>query len=149
MYIEAEIQSTGMIIPNKVEECVPLFESNNMINVPVILKIDKFRRQRSNRQNRYIWGVVVPRIMDWILETQGERISKDQAYMYIRTGVLEEKPVIKDVAGTQVITLENRRLSQRTTAEFAEAIEEIVSVMAQRGCIIPLPREENLLTDFL
>lgn len=149
LYFEATITSDGLIRAKQFKLYKSILEAKNLINTPVIVGVEKHARQRSSRQNRYIWGVVVPIIRAWIRETQGEKITKDQAYMYIRTGILEEKPVIRMVAGVETITMENKRLSQRTTKEFAEAVETIVNVMAERGCHIPLPNEENLLTDLL
>lgn len=149
LYIEATIKDEGIIIPKNFKTCQAIFRAKGLIDTPVILGIEKHRKQRSKRQNRYIWGVVVPIIRRWIKETQGETISKDQAYAYIRMGILGDEPIIKTVAGVETITMENKRLSQRTTKEFAENVEEIVQIMAERGCHIPLPNEENLLTDIL
>ena len=149
IYLKAEISGDGLIKPQQFKLYRSIFQAKKLIGEPVIIGVEKYRKQRSKRQNRYVWGVIVPILQNWHRETQGEAITKDEAYAYIRTGILEEKPVIKSVAGVEVITFENKRLSQRTTKDFAEVVDRVVNVMSERGCHIPLPKEENLLTDFI
>lgn len=147
--LEAVITDKGLLKPKEHLKIKNIFRARGWVGKSVILEVSKYYRNRTNRQNRYIWGVMVPIIQRWILETQGEKVTKDQAYMYLRMGVLEEKPVITEIAGTEVITFESKRFSRMNTKEFSEAIEEVIAIMAERGCAIPLPNEENLITDFL
>ena len=117
---------------------------------PLEITISIHRRQRSLAQNRYIWGVVVPTVMGWLLDTQGEKFTADEVYYYINS-ILRRKPVFKEMAGEEVIIMEGKRFSQMTTKEFAEAVDEIVAYFDERGLEIKLPKKgtNNLLSDFL
>lgn len=108
-----------------------------------------FRQKRSDAQNRYIHGVVVPTVKAWYRETQGETKTNDEIYVWLRVGLLGQKPVITEMLGSQVITMTGKRFSKQNTKEFTESIETIISLMAEKGCVIPLPREHNFIGDFL
>lgn len=108
-----------------------------------------FRAIRSDRQNRYIWGVVVPTVRAWMLETNGTAPSKDGVYLWLRKSLLGDQLQVEEFLGEQLITMGGKRFSAMNTKEFADAIDTIVKEMALKGCVIPLPRENNLLSDFL
>jgi len=114
-----------------------------------LVKFTVHRKIRSLAQNRYIWGVVVPTVRAWYKESQGEVKTKDQVYTWLRVGIVGHKPVITEMLGTQVVTFEGKRFSKMNTLEFTEAIEEIIMKLAEMGCEIPKPREENLLNQFV
>ena len=115
----------------------------------LLIKISIFRPKRSDKQNRYMWGVIVPCVRAWLFETQGIKYTKDQAYAWINQEVLGNKPVIVDIMGVEVITLEGKRFSQMSTKEFAEAVDTIIVYFDPKGCRIPLPKENNLITDHI
>lgn len=115
----------------------------------LLVKVSVLRRRRSDRQNRYIHGVVVPCVTAWFKETTGEVHSHDEVYTWLRTSLLGQKLELVEIAGEQVPVMTGKRFSAMNTKEFAEAIEEIVTKMDEKGCHIPLPRQENLITDFI
>lgn len=121
----------------------------NLKGEQLLVKFKKFFETRSDKQNRYIWGVVVPTVMAWMRETTGEKPVKDDVYVWLRKSLLGHTLVVSEILGEEVVRLGGKRFSKMTTKEFAEAIEIIIDTMAQRGCIIPLPRRNNLLTDFI
>lgn len=114
------------------------------------IHISEFKRQRSLAQNRWIWGLCVPTVKGWLKETQGEKYTKDEVYYYIQS-VLGRKTIIKEIAGEEVIIMEGKRMSQMTTKEFSDAVEEIVQYFAERGLAIPLPKPgtNNLISDHI
>lgn len=117
---------------------------------PLEITISIHRRQRSLAQNRWLWGVCVPTVKGWLLDTQGEKYTSDEVYYYINS-ILGRKPVFKDVAGEEVIIMEGKRFSQMNTLEFSEAVDQIVLYFAERGLEIHLPdsKTNNLLSDYL
>lgn len=115
----------------------------------LLIKLSIFRSKRSDRQNRYIWGVVVPCVQAWHKETQGEVLDKDEVYAWLRISLLGYKPVVKMVLGEEVIIMTGKKFSSMNTKEFAEAIDEIRSLMDERGCYIPEPNGENLTENFI
>lgn len=108
-----------------------------------------FRAKRSDAQNRYIHGVVVPVVRVWLKEMEGVTYTHDEVYTWLRVSLLGQTPEIKEIAGQQVIVMTGKRFSQQNTKEFAESVELIVAKMAEKGCVIPLPRENNFISDFL
>lgn len=113
------------------------------------VRFSKLRLKRSDAQNRYIHGVVVPHVRIFFLDTEGIQYTHDEAYVWLRTGLLGQKPEIKEVGGVQVIVMTGKRFSKMTTKEFEEAMEIIRQEMAVRGCVIPEPRQHNFLEEFL
>jgi hypothetical protein len=115
------------------------------------ITISIFRRKRSLSQNRWIWGVCVPTVRGWLKDTQGVSYDKDEVYYYIQGKALRRKIIIKEIAGEEVPVLEGKRMSQMTTKEFAEAVEDIVAYYAERGLVIELPRPgtNNVITEFI
>lgn len=109
----------------------------------------KIRYNRSAAQNRYMWGVVVPTVRAWMKETQGEIKDKEAVYIWLRKSLLGHSIEVHEIMGEEVIVMGGKRFSKMNTKEFAEAVDTIVQEMAQRGCVIPLPRENNFLSDFL
>lgn len=120
------------------------------LDKPLEITIGIFSKQRSARQNRWIWGYCVPTVMGWLKETQGEKYTKDEVYYYIQN-VLGYGTVIKEIAGQEVIIMEGKRMSQMTTKQFSEAVETIVAHFAERGLEIPLPipGSNNTLSDYI
>jgi len=118
---------------------------------PLEITISIHRRQRSLAQNRWMWGVCVPTVLGWLKDTQGEKYTKDEVYYYINAKAVGRTPVIKEIAGEEVIILEGKRFSQMTTLEFSEAVDKIVAYFDERGLTIHLPKEgtNNLLSDYL
>ncbi len=101
-----------------------------------IVKVEKYRRTRSNQQNAYLWGAVYPLILaeesldGWTAEDLhdfflGEHFGWNEFAGMGRTKV---KPV--------------KRSSKLTTTEFNEHIEFIQRYMANRGVYIPDPNED-------
>jgi hypothetical protein len=113
------------------------------------IKFRQHRARRSDRQNRYIWGVVVPCVRAWKLETEGVKYTKDEIYTWLRVGLLGHTPQITEVSGVQVVIMGGKRFSQMNTKEFTDAIELIKQLLAEQGCNVPDPKQDNFLTDFI
>lgn len=118
---------------------------------PLEVTISIHRRQRSLAQNRWIHGVCVPTVQGWLRDTQGEKYTHDEVYVFLNTVVLGSKPIIKDVAGEEVIVMTGKKFSAMTTLEFSDAVEEIVRYFTERDLTIPLPKPKgsNLISDYL
>ena len=106
-------------------------------------------KKRSNRFNRYFWGVVVLTVRQFLLETTGIKYTKDQVYYYLNSEVLDQKPEITIIMGKNVICMKGKSLSQMTNSEFKDSVEKIQEHFALMDCIIPDPKQENFLQDFI
>ena len=119
----------------------------------ILITIRELKYKRSDNQNRFCWGVIIPYVRHWLYETQGVKYAPDYVYTWLRLELLEEAPTVMEIAGREVIVMTGKRFSQMNTAEFATAVDTILNKMAERGCIIPEPSKDknkhNLLQDFL
>jgi hypothetical protein len=80
----------------------------------ISVTVKKYRKDRSDRQNNWYWGVVIQMITD---ETGYE---KDEVHEYLKSLFLTEKRVIVNNEG-EVLELEMIKSSARlTTTEFIE-----------------------------
>lgn len=115
----------------------------------VLVSVAKPSKKRSDRQNRYYWGVVVKIVRDFVQNTQGEKVSPDEIHAFHLNSVLGVKPITRKVLGKEFIMFENRKTSDMNTQEFTEFIEVIRNYWEERGVEIPDPLGENLFEDFL
>lgn len=123
------------------------------IGQDLIITIQILKSKRSDKQNRYMWGVVVPYVRHWLYETKGEKYSREQTYIWLRVKLLQEEPIITEIDGVEVVTMTGKRFSAMNTAEFAEAVDTIRDKMLHRGLDIPEPSQgrhkHNLIHEFL
>lgn len=120
-------------------------------DVPLEINIKKFHRQRTIAQNSYIWGLVIPTIRTWQLETTGVCNSAEAIYAFLRITVVGEEVVIEEVQGIDTAVVKGKRFSQCNTIEFNERIDKIILYYAELGLEIPLPvpKSNNYITDFV
>lgn len=96
-------------------------------NMFVDIVIKKRRKDRSNQQNRYMWGVVYKLISETTGHTEDE-IHDSMRAMFLMDN-LGKFPIM-------------RSSTSLTTAEMEEYLEKIRQWAAQElSCIIPLPNE--------
>lgn len=106
--------------------------------VEIVIK----ERKRSLQANKYRWGVVVATVARWIneyLERTGQpTASIDDIDIFIKDKALGIVHRIETPLGELVVT---GRLKDKTSGEFEESMECIRAYFAEKGLIIPLPRE--------
>lgn len=123
----------------------------NWVGKELLVTVRVLRYKRSDSQNRYIWGVIVPMVRQWLYENQGEKYTREEVYTWLRIKLLGEIPKIVSIAGDEVVTMTSKRFSAMNTKEFAEAIDTIRERMLERGLDIPEPSKKghNLIEDFI
>lgn len=113
------------------------------------IRISQFYAQRSAKQNRYLWGVMIPMIVSFHKETQGEVITPDQVYTYLLVNVAEYKMITKEVFGELVVVMEGKSTSTMTTIEFMDFVKKVQAHFDKKGLEIPDPKNNNFLNDYL
>jgi hypothetical protein len=111
----------------------------------VVITFSKPKKNRSNNQNRYYWGLVLPLIQKGLLDATGELRSNDNIHYNILLPLFAPTNEIINIDTGECI---NERLtsSEMTTTQFCEYILEIQKWAAEfLGIDIPSPNEENLL----
>lgn len=114
-------------------------------NKDVVISFSKPKKNRSNNQNRYYWGLVLPLIQNGLLEATGELRSVDNIHYKILLPLFAPTNEIVNKDTGECIT-ERLTSSDLTTTQFCEYIIEIQKWSAEfLGIDIPSPNEENLL----
>lgn len=124
---------------------LPVLKS--MSGVKFLASLFRTYRRRTDKQNRYIWGIVVPCVKAWIKDTQGEDKSCEEVYYFLRS-IVGDTLQLSNIGGYTVPTLSGKRFSKMTTIEFTDAIEKIYTHFAGKGLAIPPPTGECLLSDY-
>lgn len=119
-----------------------------LVGEPLVVKFKKFYPKRSDRQNRYLYGVVIPCIAAWYRENTGVKIDKEDVKDWVYRELLgaTSRPYV--IGGVEYHRYQFKRFSQMTTMEFTEAVETIRDKMAEFDCHIPAPTRNNFITDF-
>lgn len=112
--------------------------------------IKEFFEKRSNQQNRYLHGVVLPIIINWRKETTGEIWTMSQAKAFIYLSVLDYKvESMIDNTGREIFWFEGKHFSDMSTKEFNQRKEEVQKYFAELGVDIPDPRGGCTINDYL
>jgi len=103
----------------------------------VEISISKAKKERSNQQNRYYWGCLIP-ILRSALKDLGNIYTAEQVHDILKYKFLKSDKHIKD---GEFIT-EIKSTTELSTSEFMDYIAEIQRWSAEFfGVIIPDPNE--------
>jgi hypothetical protein len=111
----------------------------------VVISFSNLKRSRSNSQNKFYWGVVIPLIQNGLLEATGELRSSDNIHYKI---LLPLFAPINEIVNKNTGEIINEKLtsSDLTTTQFQIYFLEIQKWAAEFLNIdIPNPNEENLI----
>lgn len=124
----------------------------------LIVTLEEAQYKRSPQQNRYYWGVIVKSVQGFLLETQGEKITKDEIHAFHLTTIAGYKPITKEVTifdfeqqkfvKQEVMILGGKSSRNMTVGEFTEFVEKIKEFWHMRDCHIPDPSGYNTLSDY-
>lgn len=120
---------------NRIMLAVRAFEGKT-----VELTIRRATKQRSNSQNRYYWGVIVPIWQDLLLKEWGELRNKEYTHEFLKANCGYKERVNKE---TGEILRVPKSTSENTTVEQEEyhlACRQLAFGMFET--IIPLPNEQ-------
>lgn len=104
----------------------------------VRITVEEIKRRRSDRQNRYYWGCVIPMVTEMFLDA-GNSIDGEQVHEFLKDRVGSLKDLISDPHG--VIHSVIRSSKTLTTTEWEEFMERVRAWAAEFGCMIPAPNE--------
>lgn len=104
---------------------------------PHVVEIKRFHPSRTNAQNQYYWGVVVPVVMMFLAECWGEDVEKEDAHEEVRRLFLTASHT--DRRTGEVITIP-RSTTTLSTREFAGYLDSIIKLVAEHGYEVPVPR---------
>jgi len=111
----------------------------------VVITFSKPFKKRSNRQNDFYWGVVMPIVQRGLYDATGElRDVKNIHYNILLPLFAPTNEIVNVDTGESL--LERLTSSEMTTTQFCEYILEVQKWGAEfLGIDIPSPNEENLI----
>jgi len=138
----AKIEQGQIIFSNReiLELQIQSLEGKN-----VAVRIQKLVKKRSDRQNRWYWGVAIPTIIKGIEQQKGEILDKGTAHalaLNITDGIKLES---KMLFGYNVIEVTQKRTSDMSVEEFNVFYQKLQFTFAERDIIIPDPSQENFI----
>ena len=112
----------------------------NLEGKQIKIVVEEKNKRRSQRQNRYLWGVVVPKVKEELQKhVEDSTIEPEDAYFFIKRYALNLIDFCDTPLGRITITTQMRNMN---TENFEENMEKIRAFFAERGIEIPLPNEE-------
>lgn len=128
---------TGGRIPVEVSRLVAT-ALRNMEGKRVIVSVREHKKKRSDPQNRYYWGVVIPAVLAMFLEA-GNDTDESEVHEYLKehVGGLSRILIGPDGKRRPVV----RSSTTLDTAEWEDFMEKVRAWAAALGCQIPLPNE--------
>ena len=104
----------------------------------VVVTLEEAKKRRSNNQNAYMWGVVIPVITE-MLRDFGNNVSPEETHEFLKVHVGK---LIKEVTSMDG---KIRRIPGTTTTlstlEMENYLEKCRAFAAENGCVVPLPNE--------
>ena len=108
-----------------------------------MISFEKPKKQRSNQQNAYYWGIVIV-IIKSCLKSTGNNLSENDVHDLLRLKFLKETISIKEETGEVIERVKST--TELTTSQFMDYIAEIQQFAAEYfDVIIPDPNEEITL----
>ncbi len=125
---------------NYVSENLKSFEGKD-----VYVNIREHKAKRSIKQNNWYYGVAIPMIQAFLMDTQGEKYTKEEINQYHLNTVIKPKLETKAIFGKVCVIYDIARTSDMSTTEFAEFKETIQVYWAEMELIIPDPEQTEFL----
>lgn len=126
---------------NLLNDALTVFEGKE-----ILITVERFYKKRSNKQNRYYWGVIIEHWKNIIRQEWGEIWTIDEVHDFLKanlnfqvfvdegTGELAVNPVTNEVIKKPKSTKENTTYSQE---EYHKSCRDLAFEMF--GYIIPEP----------
>ena len=111
----------------------------------VLITISKAKKHRSNNQNAFYWGILIPIVQQGLKDATGEYRSAEMIHYNILLKMFAPENEIVNTETGECIT-EKITSSQMTTTQFCEYVMEIQKWGAEfLGIDIPSPNENLTL----
>ena len=103
----------------------------------------RYRPRRSDAQNAYYWGVMIPHVKEGLAEAWGESLSSDEVHEYLKSLFLT-KPIVNRRSGELVGTRPGSS-SKLDVGEFIEYSDKVILWAAEYlGVEIPSPSRHGV-----
>ncbi len=140
MYI-SKVSDTGLLQKNVTKQIQAYLKA--MSGQTVIIEISKKRKQRSQNQNKYYWGVVIQFFKDGALDMWGEHLDSEQCHEYLKMHC-NYKEFINEATG--VMFKIPQSTTDANTLQFEVYLERCRKLIYEYfNIVVPLPNEQLIL----
>jgi hypothetical protein len=116
-----------------IADCIAKFDGKI-----ITISIEEKKKQRSNKQNRFYRGFIVPAIKDWLFE-QGTNLTLDETHDWVVKRVWKYTEYVDTPDGEPY---EKRRSSTEPDTVLWEQFQDVTrSWFADKGLMLPFPQE--------
>ena len=102
----------------------------------------KAKKRRSDKQNRWYWGVAIKTIQEELLRIEGEPYEKEDIHHYILSEIVKAQFRTKEVMGKVITYAETKSTSAMSTKDFDLFKFKLQVHFANRGIDVPDPNED-------
>jgi hypothetical protein len=107
----------------------------NLRGKEVWIKVLEIIEKRSLQQNKLYWGSIIPQIVEFHKETQGEQINPQTIHAFLIQNIAGFELKTQIIFGKEFFSFEKNRSSKMTTVEFTDYIEKIIDHFSKLGLI--------------
>ena len=128
-------KQTFVLRPDSAQPFQSLLEYLTQRDKSIAWQVDvkPYKKDRTQEQNRYYWGVVLVTIQKAIEDSRGEHYSTEEIHEWMRDKFLTKR-VVTIKGEPKVLAPSTTKL---TVGEFAEYLEQIIRFCAESGILIP------------
>jgi hypothetical protein len=117
----------------------------NLEGKDIVITIEKKKKKRSNPQNSYYFGLVIPLMKQGFYNSLGEHVGTDEIHTFLKNRFLFKEIVNENNA--EIIKMP-QSTTELSTIQFEEYLDKIREFSTEfLGIQIPLPNE-TLTIDF-
>ena len=131
----------GKLVSNRkpIQEAIATFEGKE-----IEISICKAKKKRSNPQNAFYWGVVVPIVRNGLIEI-GYKLTNERTHDFLKERFLKEELVNEETG--ELLGSVSKSTASLTTTQFMEYMADINQFAAEfLGVTIPDPNEQLTIT---
>lgn len=132
------VGENGKLQPRVRDEIVRLLTAQQ--GKKVVIRISKYRKKRSDGQNRFYYGVVLPMVMAMMIGA-GNEVDEVEVHEYLKVVVGKMTKLVHDPDGVE--TAVTRSSTELDTIDWEIWMNQIRAWGANFGLVIPMPHEET------
>jgi hypothetical protein len=138
--IRSEVKN-GILTRNRnlLSDAIRTFEGKQ-----VTIKIERTKKKRSNPQNSYMWGIIIPIVQNTLKEA-GHTLTQEQTHDLLKLKFLKETILANEETGEYIERIKSTtELSTSQMMDYFASIREWIFDFF--GVEIPLPNEDLTLS---
>lgn len=101
----------------------------------VWIRVSEITEKRSLQQNKLYWGSIIPQIVEFHKETQGEQINPQTIHAFLIQNIAGFELKTQIIFGKEFFSFEKNRSSKMSTKAFTEYIEKVIAHFSKLGLI--------------